>query len=183
MITIDEVRALEFAVDKVDVSGSEVSLSAGSLAALENVVVSGEVALDAASLAALENVTVSGTVELGSTTLAALETIELGATTLAALETVTVVEGSFNNWKSTAHSATSTASQLASTALSNRISVTIQNLGSADIFIGASNAVTIATGTKIAKGSQFSEKLGALAEIWVITASGTADLRISEYAA
>lgn len=182
MITIDEVRALEFAIDKVDASGSEVKLDAATLAALEtielgattlaaleNVVVSGEVALDTATLAALENVVVSGEVSLD-------------AATLAALETVSTVEAGYANWKSTAHSASSTASQIAATPLTGRINVTIQNLGTADIFIGESNAVTVATGTKIAKGSSFSEKLAAGANIWVICASGSSDLRVSEFA-
>lgn len=210
MITIDEKLPLEFAIDKVDASGSEVSLSAGTLAALENVVVSGEVELGATTLAALENVVVSGEVELGATTLAALENVVVSATdldirnlvfatdkvdvsdsvvgldaaTLAALETVTVVEGAYQSWKSTAHSSSDTASQIASTPLAGRLNITIQNLGSKDVYIGASNAVTISTGTKIAKGSSFSEKLGASAAIWVICASGeTANLRIAEFAA
>jgi len=209
MITLDEVRPLAFAVDTVDVSGSEVSLDAASLAALENVVVSAtdldirdlafatdkvdasgsEVSLDAATLAALENVTVSATdLDIRNLVFATDKVdvsdsvVALDAATLAALETVTVVEGGFSSWKSTAHSATSTASQVASTPLTSRISVTIQNLGAADVYIGQSNLVTVATGTKIAKFSSFSEKLAAGANIWVITASGTTDLRISEFA-
>lgn len=76
-----DIRDLVFATDKVDVSGSEVSLDAATLAALENITVSAtdfdirdlvfatdkvdvsgsEVSLDAATLAALENITVSAT--------------------------------------------------------------------------------------------------------------------------
>jgi len=112
-----DIRDLAFATDKVDVSGSEVSLDATTLAALENITVSAT-DLDIRDLAfATDSVDVSGsTVELGATTLAALETItvtatdldirdlafatdsvdvsgstvELGATTLAALENITV---------------------------------------------------------------------------------------------
>jgi hypothetical protein len=226
MITLDEIKPLVFAVDTVDVSGSEVSLDAATLAALETITVAGitadvniadggnsitvdgEVELGATTLAALENVVVSGEVELGATTLAALESVtvqngaggaavniqdggnsitvdgevELGAASLAALENITVTEGGFSSWKSTAHPATSTSSQIAATPLTSRVSITIQNLGSADVYIGQVTGVTIATGTKIAKFSSFSEKLAAGADIWVITASGTADLRISEFA-
>lgn len=53
-----DVRALAFATDKVDVTGSTVELGSTSLAALENI-----------------SATVSGTVEIGATSLAALESI------------------------------------------------------------------------------------------------------------
>jgi hypothetical protein len=76
-----DIRDLAFATDKVDVTGSEVSLDATTLAALENITVSAtdldirdlafatdkvdvtgsEVSLDAATLAALESITVSAT--------------------------------------------------------------------------------------------------------------------------
>lgn len=68
-----DIRDLAFATDKVDVSGSSVSIS-GTVAVTQST----------------SPWVVSGTVELGATTLAALETIELGATTLAALENITV---------------------------------------------------------------------------------------------
>ena len=115
-----DIRDLVFATDKVDVSGSEVSLDATTLAALENITVSAT-DLDIRDLAfATDSVDVSGsTVELGATTLAALETItvtatdldirdlafatdsvdvsgsevSLDATTLAALESITVQNG------------------------------------------------------------------------------------------
>lgn len=74
-----DIRDLVFATDKVDVSGSEVSLDAGTLAALGNITVSSvdldirdlvfatdkvdvsgsEISLDAGTLAALENITVT----------------------------------------------------------------------------------------------------------------------------
>jgi hypothetical protein len=221
MITITEVRALEFAVDKVDVGGSVVELGATSLAALETVTVA-SITADVNIADGGNSITVDGTVELGATTLAALETIELGATTLAALEnvvvsatdldirnlafatdtvdvsnsvvaldsatlaaleTVTVVEGSYNNWKATAHAASSTVSQVAATPLTGRINITIQNLGSKTVYIGATNAVTVSTGLKIAAGSMISEKLGASATIWAICDTGeTASLRVGEFA-
>jgi hypothetical protein len=112
-----DIRDLAFATDKVDVSGSEVSLDAATLAALENVTVSAtdldirdlafatdkvdvsgsEVSLDAATLAALENVVVSAT-DLDIRDLAFAtdkvdvsgSEVSLDAATLAALENVTV---------------------------------------------------------------------------------------------
>lgn len=84
------------ALEQITVSGT-VALDAPTLAALAQ---SGTVALDAPTLAALENITavVSGPVALDSATLAALETVSaavtgtvaLDAPTLAALEQITV---------------------------------------------------------------------------------------------
>jgi hypothetical protein len=255
MINLDEVRPLEFSVDKVDVGGSTVALDATTLAALETITVASVTAAvtiqDGGNVISIDDaggsITIDGTVELGATTLAALEsitvvatnldirdlafatdkvdvggsvvaldaptlaalesitvqngagaaavniqdggnsitvdgTVELGATSLAALETITVNEAAYSSWKSTAEAVTSTAGQIVAVPLTGRLNITIQNLGANDVYIGASNAVTAATGTKIAKYSSFSEKLGASATIWAITASGAADLRVSEFA-
>lgn len=78
-----DIRDLVFATDKVDVSGSEVSLDSATLAALENITVSAT-DLDIRDLAfATDSVDVSGSeVELGATTLAALENITVSATDL-----------------------------------------------------------------------------------------------------
>ena len=78
-----DIRDLVFATDKVDVSGSEVSLDATTLAALENITVSAT-DLDIRDLAfATDKVDVTGSeVELGATTLAALENITVSATDL-----------------------------------------------------------------------------------------------------
>jgi uncharacterized lipoprotein YehR (DUF1307 family) len=112
-----DIRDLVFATDKVDVSGSEVSLDATTLAALENITVSAtdldirdlafatdkvdvsgsEVSLDATTLAALENITVSAT-DLDIRDLAFAtdkvdvsgSEVSLDSTTLAALENITV---------------------------------------------------------------------------------------------
>lgn len=73
-----DIRDLVFATDKVDVSGSEVSLDAGTLAALENIsAVVTATDLDIRDLAfATDSVDVSGSeVSLDAGTLAALENI------------------------------------------------------------------------------------------------------------
>ena len=112
-----DIRDLAFATDSVDVSGSEVSLDAASLAALENITVSAtnldirdlvfasdkvdasgsEVSLDAATLAALENITVSATnldvrdlVFATDKVDASGSVVALDAGTLSALENITV---------------------------------------------------------------------------------------------
>lgn len=112
-----DIRDLVFATDKVDVSGSEVSLDSATLAALENITVSAtdldirdlafatdkvdvsgsEVSLDAATLAALENITVSATdLDIRDLSFATDKVdvtgseVSLDAATLAALENITV---------------------------------------------------------------------------------------------
>lgn len=114
-----DIRDLAFATDKVDVTGSEVSLSSGTLAALENInavvtatdldvrdlvfatdkvdVTGSEVSLDSATLAALESITVQNgagasavNIQDGGNSITVDGTVELGSTSLAALENVTV---------------------------------------------------------------------------------------------
>ena len=96
----------------------------------------------------------------------------------------TSVEGGYDNWKVTAETVDSTAggTQLVSTALTGRLRVEIQNLGTQDIFI-KNSAVTVANGLKIPKGSSYEQALDAGAAIYAITASGSSDIRVAEYAA
>lgn len=78
-----DIRDLVFATDKVDVSGSEVSLDAGTLAALESITVQNGAGGSAVNIQDGGNsITVDGEVELGATTLAALENITVSATDL-----------------------------------------------------------------------------------------------------
>ena len=51
-----------------------------------------------------------------------------------------------------------------------------------DIFI-KNSAVTVANGLKIPKGSSYEQALDAGAAIYAITASGSSDIRVAEYAA
>ena len=187
-----DIRDLVFATDKVDVTGSEVSLDAGTLAALENIT---------ATISGNVNVTqgtspwvVSGTVELGATTLAALESITVTATDLDIRDlvfatdkvdvsgsTINVVEGGFASWTVVAASVTTTESTVS--ALSGRLRVEIQNLGSADVYIRQSTGVSSSNGLKIPKGSSFEQALDAGAAIFMVTGSGSSDVRIAQYAA
>lgn len=78
-----DIRDLVFATDKVDVSGSEVSLDSATLAALESITVQNGAGAAAVNIQDGGNsITVDGTVELGATTLAALESITVSATDL-----------------------------------------------------------------------------------------------------
>jgi hypothetical protein len=97
---------------------------------------------------------------------------------------IATFEDGYDTWKSTAHAANATVSEIASTPLASRIRMNVQNLGANDVFIGESNAVTVSTGTKVPKGGSADFKWGASADVWVICDTGqSADLRIMEFAA
>lgn len=159
---------------------------------------------DADVLAQLvSGVTVSGTVELGATTLAALETIELGATTLAALESITVQNGSGASAvniqdggnsitvdfidpdlantaiENTATAVTSTVGPIVTAALPNRKDVFIANMGANLVYFGKAG-VTAANGFPIFKNEKLQARIGAAVAPGIITASGTASIRVME---
>jgi hypothetical protein len=92
-------------------------------------------------------------------------------------------EGGYSSWKATAESVTTTAAQIASTPLSSRLRMIIQNLGTQDIYLGQVVGVTTSTGLKLPKGSSIEMAWDAGADIYALTASSTADIRISEFAA
>lgn len=150
-----DIRDLAFATDKVDVTGSEVSL-------------------DAATLAALEEVTVNATdLDIRDLTFANDKVDASGSE---------VKQDAYDSWQATDQDVTSTASELAASPLTNRVRMNIQNLGNKEIYIGQSNAVTALTGTKIPAGGSADFQFGAGADVWAITPSGTADVRIMEFA-
>jgi hypothetical protein len=78
---------------------------------------------------------------------------------------------------------TTTESQLASSPLTGRLRIEIQNLGSNDIYIRQAAGVTSANGLKIPKGSSYEQALDAGAAVYAIAGAGTADIRIAQYAA
>lgn len=102
-ITVDasnlDIRDLVFATDKVDVSGSEVSLDSATLAALESITVQNGAGGSAVNIQDGGNsITVDGTdfdirdLDFATDSIdVSGSTVELGATTLAALESITVV--------------------------------------------------------------------------------------------
>lgn len=81
-----------------------------------------------------------------------------------------------------AASVTSTAATLIASPLAGRTEVTIQNLGSKDIFIGKDATVTAANGIKVSAGSNATYEWGSAVAVFAITASGTADVRLLEAA-
>lgn len=104
-LTVDavdlDVRDLEFATDKVDASGSEVSLDAATLAALESITVQNGAAGDAVNIQDGGNSITVDAVDLDIRNLvfatdkvdASGSVVALDAPTLAALESITVQNG------------------------------------------------------------------------------------------
>lgn len=96
---------------------------------------------------------------------------------------VNTTPGGYASWKVSAASATSTESELVATPLASRLSVLVQNLGSVDVYLKEVTGVSTVNGMKLPKGSSFNANLDDGANLFAITAAGTADLRIVEYAA
>jgi hypothetical protein len=72
---------------------------------------------------------------------------------------------------------------MVATPLTGRTKIEIQNLSGKDMFIGPNNAVTLANGLKVPKGSSYENGLSADVDIWAISADAGLDVRVTEYAA
>jgi ethanolamine utilization microcompartment shell protein EutS len=94
---------------------------------------------------------------------------------------VATSQAAYDTWKVTAQTVTNTASQLCATALTDRTKLVVQNLGSQDVYVNFSNAVSTTNGLLIAKGFSQEIELAAAANIWAITGSGSANVRLAEY--
>jgi hypothetical protein len=119
------------------------------------------------------------TVDDGGTTLS----IDDGGGSITVDGTVGTTRAGYASWQTSVVSATSTASEVAATPLSGRDKILIQNLGSQDVYVGEDNTVTTSTGFLLPKGASYVEEIGETPNIWVITNSGSADLRVVELAA
>ena len=98
------------------------------------------------------------------------------------INTVTV-ENATSSWKTTADTVTTTAAELVATPLTGRRRAIIQNLGLAAIYIGPDGTVTASNGLRIARLASFEHPFESDANIFAITASGSASVRIAEFAA
>jgi hypothetical protein len=109
-------------------------------------------------------------------------TAEQGTSPWVVSGSVATTPAGFATWKVSKVSATTTAAQLAATSLVGRDKIIIQNLGNQDVFLKDANTVSV-NDLKLPKGSSLEIEFDAAATMWAITASGTADLRIAEFAA
>jgi hypothetical protein len=77
---------------------------------------------------------------------------------------------------------TTTAAEVAATPLDGRKEVTIQNRGSASVFLGHNASVSSANGITIPKRTSATYRFGESIDIFLIAASGSQDVRILEAA-
>lgn len=184
-----DIRDLAFATDKVDVTGSEVALDAASLAALENITVTVDNSEIEITNDAGNPIPVNGTVNIsdngGSIT---VDAADLDIRDLAfATDSVDVSGSSVDvNSKSSgaykAASVTATAAQIDTSPLTGRKNITIQNLGTKDIWIGFDGSVTDTNGTKVPRGGSADFDWSDSLNVFAVTSSGTADVRLLETA-
>lgn len=183
-----DIRDLAFATDKVDVTGSEVSLDAGTLAALESITVQNGAGAAAVNIQDGGN---SITVDASDLDIRDLshtqDSVKIGdGTDFLAINAdgsinAAFTESGYGSWQVTNVTVNTTESSVS--ALANRLRVEIQNLGSQDIYIRHATGVTTANGLKIPKGSSFEQALDAGSSIFMITGASSSDVRIAQYAA
>jgi hypothetical protein len=179
-ITVDatnlDIRDLAFATDKVDVSGSEVSLDAATLAALENITVSATDLdirdLDAATDSVQSNLFDGAGNAITSTTGFLDVNIAAGS--------VTTSDAALANTAISAIAETVTTSSAAildgGDLLSGRKYAFLYNNGNRTVFVGPSG-VTTSSGFPIPAGSILEARIGAAVALHMVAASGSQNVR------
>jgi hypothetical protein len=77
-------------------------------------------------------------------------------------------------------STTAVEAKVGASLYSGRTSLTVYNNGTATIYWGFTNAVTSSTGTPFFKNQQLVFSIEGTASIWLIAASGTHNIRVTE---
>lgn len=116
---------------------------------------------------------------------ASTQRVHLSDESLAALEDITVTFGAANGANKTSVATVGTSAvEIASTPLSNRASIIIQNLGSKDVFLGEANTVTTGNGIRIPRGGSFEDtNSGSALNYWLISSAAGQDVRVFEKSA
>lgn len=175
-----DIRDLDYSQDNVAIkSAAGVALSIDSNGYLT--IANSSFAVTASDLDIRDLASSQDSVEIKTAAGQALDIDSNGYVTANINGTVSTVQGAYDTWKVTAQSVTSTASQLCATPLTDRTKLVVQNLGNVDVYVNFSNAVSTSNGLLIAKGFSQEIELAAAANIWAISASGTADVRLAEY--
>lgn len=203
-ISLDDIQASYHSIKISDGTNTlDLTTSPGNIGIHDDgnsITVDGTVELGATTLSALESITVQNgagaaavNIQDGGNSIT-VDAVNLDIRDLAfATDSVTAHQGgvwtmsvspdAFSTWKTTTQTVTTTAAELASTPLTSRDHLIVQNLGANDVFVGATGAVTTSTGLKIPKGSSLEIALADDADMFALTASSTADVRIAEFAA
>lgn len=175
-----DIRDLAFATDKVDVSGSSVSIS-GTVAVTQSTspwVVSAT-DLDIRDLAAATDSVSAWTKDgsgnaIGSTS-GALNVYLTGSGTVTTNDAALANTALLNTQKNV----TTTTGALLASQQSGRKYLYVQNLGDKSIYVGASG-VTTSNGLRISAGAIGEFRFGAAQSLHAVAASGTQDIRLME---
>lgn len=186
-----DIRNLTFATDKVDASGSEVSLDAATLAALETITVEQGTSpwvvsatdLDIRSLDHTSGGT-NDSVRLGDGTSFITSTLEGGkqALDVYVANTIDVDDGLANTDIATAAETldvANTAQNIIASPLTNRKYVFIYNNDNQDMYIGPTG-VTAANGFPVPNGSILELRAGASVDIEYVSAKLNHEIRTME---
>jgi hypothetical protein len=98
---------------------------------------------------------------------------------------LTVEDDAYDTLKASVETVGTSAVELASTPLTGRKNIIVQNLGSSDIYVAEDNTVTTTGATGgllVSKKSNLELKASAVANIWAISGSAGNDIRILEMA-
>lgn len=171
MITLDELKAEFHSIKVSDGSGNDLAIDASGYITIANT----SFAVTATDLDIRDLTHVSDSVKIGD------GTDFLAINSDGSINTATTTAG-LDSWQTSVFSATTTAAEIAATPLANRKKMIIQNLGNNDVYIGENNSVTSSNGIRLPKGASLEFEFGDGSNIWALTASSTADLRVSEHA-
>ncbi len=97
----------------------------------------------------------------------------------------TAEEDSYDTLKASVETVGTSAVELATTPLSGRKNIIVQNLGSSDIYLAEDNTVTVAGATGgilVSKKSNLELKASAVMNLWAISANAGNDIRVLEMA-
>lgn len=195
MITLDTIDSALHSVEVKSAAGNALAIAGdGSIAVTDN---GGSLTIDSTDLATIAGA-VSGTemqvdvITMPTVTVTATDldirdlafatdSVDVSGSSVSVSGTVQVASAGLDSWQVSTTTATTTAGELAATPLGSRLRMIIQNLGNSDVYLGPDNTVSTSD-MKLPKGSSLEFPFGATANIWAITSSGTADLRVSEFA-
>lgn len=186
MITLDSINSENASVEIKTEAGQALAIDGSGFITISN----SSFAVTATDLDIRSLLFASDSVDVSGSSVTVSAT-DLDIRDLTQTDEITAYQGgtwaiaidNMSNWKTSATTATTTAGELASTPLASRSKMIVQNLGSQDAWIGPDNTVTNTNGIKLPKGSSFDYPFDATANVWVITSSGTSDVRVLEASA
>ena len=180
-----DIRDLSFATDSVNVSGSEVSLDAATLAALETITVEqgtspwvigdggGSITVDATDLDIRD-------LDAASDSVAAWLSDGAGNAITSSGGALDVnIQSSDIEIDGTLDVSASTTGAILASQLADRRFMWFQNLGNKNVFIGASG-VTTANGIRMSPGAVAEFRFGPALSLHAVAAAGTQDCRVLE---